>query len=212
MPQQQLDRAQVRARLQQMRRIAVPQRVRADPPGDPRAFGRSLNDALRRARFHRPIRAVVLRKQPDLGPPRPPVIAQHPQQLRRQLHHPVLVPLAQPHMNQHPRTVNVRRLQCQRFGDTQPRGVQCHQQRLVLEIMFHHIKQSPQFIARKHRRQPLGSPGAGQLLKLHILPQRDLVEKLQPATRDVVPAPAHTLVPHQMQQILPHLIGIQLLG
>jgi hypothetical protein len=157
------------------------------------------------------IRFAVLGEQPDPGPPRLPVVAQHDEQLRRQLHHPVLVPLAESDVNQHPGTVDVAGLERQRLGDAQPRGIQRHQQCLVLGVVVDHIKQPPQLIPREHRRQPPGGPGARQLLKPLIPSQRYLIEELQAAARDVVPAPAHVLVLHQMQQVLPHLLARQLL-
>ena len=149
MPQQHLNAAQIDTGFQQVRRIAVPQRVRADSPRDARTLGSTRNDPVCRPRFHRPIRIAVLRKQPDPGPPRPPlppVIAQHRQQVHRELDHPVLVPLATANVDEHAPAVDVTRHQMQRLADPQPRPIQRHHQRLVLGMMPHDLQQSPHLI------------------------------------------------------------------
>jgi hypothetical protein len=72
------------------------------------------------------------------------------------------------------------------------------------------VEQAPQFPGRKHRGQPPGPLGAGQLVKPLVAAQRHPVEKLQRAAGLVVEAPTDLALLHQVKQVLANLLAAEL--
>ena len=105
--------------------------------------------------LHRPAREWLARclslEQPGPWPVHTAVRAQRLQQYGRQDHLTVLVPLAVPHRDHHPVTVDVTHVKPHRFTDPEPATVQHHRDRPVLQVRDRLEQTSNLFPAQHHR-------------------------------------------------------------
>ena len=132
MPQQDLDGAQIGARLEQMSCKAVPQRMRRDLLGDSSAADGIVKDREDVVVADRVVR-VFSGKEPLLGFVVSPVLPQDLEQNGRQHDHSILLSFAMDR-NGHARRVDVVHSQVGRLGAPQARRVDGHQQGATFEV------------------------------------------------------------------------------
>ena len=108
------------------------QRVRRDPLGDPGRLRRGVDGAHQLAGRHR-VDRVLAREQPSLRPRRAPPVAQQFEQLRREHHIAVPLPLALLDPKRHALAVEVGHLQRHDLRHPQPSAVGDAERGLVLE-------------------------------------------------------------------------------
>ena len=121
MPEQELDRAEVGARFQEMDRKRMPERMGCDRLGQPCPPTRLVAGLLDRAPADRRVRPCP-REQPVRGLVHPPPRAQHLQQRRREHHVAILRALAVD-AEDHPLAIDGADGEPGRFGDPQARSV-----------------------------------------------------------------------------------------
>jgi len=121
MPEQELNRAEVGARVQEMDRTRMPERMRCDPRGQPCPPTRLVAGLLDRASADRGVRPCP-REQPVRGPVHSPPRAQHLQQ-RRRAHHVAILRARAVDAEDHPRAIDGADGEPGRVGDPQARGV-----------------------------------------------------------------------------------------
>ena len=132
-PEQALNRVDVDAGLEQVRREGMPQGVNPPGLGDPRALLGRLIGPLQRGRVHR-VRALRRRKQPRRGARLCPVPAQGLEQARREHRVAILAALALLDANGHPRRIDVGDAQVQDLGEPQARRVGRQDHRAMFRI------------------------------------------------------------------------------
>ena len=120
MPEQELNRAQVGPRLEEMDGKGMPQRMGRDRLGKARASGGDAAGAPDRVASDRLLRALA-GKEPVPGPVDLPPGAQDLEQLRREHHVAVLLPLALRDAERHPFAVDGGHGEAGGFGDAQAR-------------------------------------------------------------------------------------------
>lgn len=158
MPEQDLDRTEVSPGFQQMRREAVPQRVRMDAPVFETGAGRSLLTGrpehlggdwqLRRM-------PPVTGKEPVGGllPQAAPPGAQLIEQCRTQHDITVLASLAAAYVDDHPFAVDIGDLQPRHFGAPRAGGIESHQQNAMKRRLCR-IDQSSNLLLAEDLRKP----------------------------------------------------------
>ncbi len=114
MSEQELDGADIGARLQEVDRKSVPKRVRRDWLGDSGAPASCFACHLHSPPGHRVAR-MVAREQPFLRPRNPPIGAQAVQQFGRQHHVAVFLALALLHADDHAPAIDRGGLQVDRL-------------------------------------------------------------------------------------------------
>src|ERR1700730_4849333 len=136
MAQQNLNRADMRARFEEMRGEAVAQSVRVQIFLDARSLSGFLARIPNRFRVDRPITAMVAvaRKQPyaSLSSQPGPVLAELLEQLWTEQHIAIFAPLATLDVNHHAFAVHIADFQARQLGAPQSRGVEHHQQGVMV--------------------------------------------------------------------------------
>ena len=155
--QQQLNRAHVGPRFQQMRRVRVPQRVRGDAlvdPGLPCRQAHGLPDHLRGDR--RIGTPAVARPGKEIGPrPHPAVVlAQGREERGTERDLAIATALALFDAEHHPLAIDVAHFQLAGFAAAEPGTVQRQQERAVIEILGAG-NQALDFVGAEHDRQAM---------------------------------------------------------
>jgi len=136
--QQELNRAQVSARFQEMRRVRVPQRVRRHAFVDarlPRRESHRLPDHLRRDWGIGTPAVVRPRKEKGLRSHPPVVLPERGEERGTQRNLAIAATFALLDAQHHAVTIDVTDFQLARFAATQARPVERHQQCAVIEIL-----------------------------------------------------------------------------
>ena len=210
MPQTTLDVVQLHAGVDQISRIAVPQRVNASFFVD---AGLSLGvrvDQRERLARDSPVGAFP-RKQPHIGTLLEPVGPQLSQKRRRKRHIPILGSLALADADSHSSRIDVRDFQLRKLADAKARAVGSHQHRAVLFIA-NGCEKPHKLVAVENLRQLRRPLGAGNVkMRIGAL-QRDTIKKPDAVTRDIATRPAQLALHAQMQNVILHLPGADALG
>ena len=160
MPEQELNRAQVGARLEEMDREGMPERVWRNRLGELRASDGAPAGMLDRFRRDRLLRALA-GKEPVPGPVDLPPGAQDRQQLRREHHVAVLLPLTLLDAQHHPFAVDGGHREVDNLGDAEAGGV-ARGQDGVMSGGLDCVEKLRHLVAAEHDRQgPVASSARG---------------------------------------------------
>jgi hypothetical protein len=174
-PQQDLDEAQVRAVFHEVGREAVAEDVGSDPLADPGGLARKGDGALDGA-FVKGTARVTAGEEPVLGPVRAPVMPQRLQEEGREHDLALDVALGVSDDENAAGTVDVHKAQMQGLGDAEPRPVQRHRDRTLLEARELH-QEARDVGPAEHDGPALGPARIGQVRDHVLAPERDPVEE-----------------------------------
>src|SRR6516162_6856729 len=135
MAQQQLDRANVGARFQQMNCKCMPKRMRCDWFGNPANSMRLLARVPHRLPSDVTLDSIA-REEPLLGLVHWPPATQDLEQLWRKHDVAIFLPLALFDSNDHSLAVDIGHFQADSLGDAQPGSVANRQDRAMLEALY----------------------------------------------------------------------------
>ena len=156
MSEQHLNHANIDVLLEQMGGEAVPQGVRRHALGDARQARGGVHGAPKLAGGHR-VDRVLAGEEPRLRPRRPPPRAQQFEQLRREHHVPVPLPLALLDPQRHALTVNIGYLQVRDLGHPQACAVGDAERGFVLEAR-RGFEETRHFLLAQHDRRRFRRP------------------------------------------------------
>jgi hypothetical protein len=180
-PQQDLNNADIRTALQEMRGEAVPQRVHRDPLGQ---AGRGTSGSAGRVQ-HLDIERLTLvpaGKQPMLRTRQTPIGPQNAEPLGRQHDRAVLAALALLDPDNHPATVNIGDLEAHRLAGAQSRCVGGRQRSTRLQAR-RRLEKSYDLVGVQHHGQLMRLSSIGDPFWDRIEAQRDPIEEPQGADR-----------------------------
>jgi hypothetical protein len=203
-PEQALNRVDIDAGLEQVRRKGVTEPVDATRFGDPRAQLRRVVGALKRTGIHR-LPGLLRRKQPRARARPCPVPAKPFEQARRPYRVSVLAALALLHAYRHSCRINVGDPKVQDFVESQARCVGREEHRAMLRIRRVH-DHLLDFFAAQNRGEllPLARRRNGEGRAVAF--QRRVKEEPQPVRHHIAGAPGPLPLAQQVDQIRLHLL------
>ena len=210
MPQEPLDRVQVGAGLQEVRRKRMAQGVDAALLGDPRPPLGRVVELLGGGGVHGSF-APPGGEQPPGGPVLAPVGPQLLQEAGRQERVAILGPLALHHAETHPLGVDVLELEPHHLADSQARPVGRGQEGALLAV-GRALKQAPDFVLAQDDGEPLRLLRAWDREGGGRTAERGVVEEAEGVHRDTTGAPGEVLLSDHMDEIGLDLLGGELIG
>lgn len=204
--QQSLQRGQVRAALQQVGGVAVPQRVRADLLVDPRGVGGTFADALD-VRDAEVSARLAAGEEPEFGSVTSPVVAQTPEQDGGERHEAVLAALAPADEQGHPGGIDVGRPQAEDLADPQAGGVSGPEDREVARVADGG-EEAGDLVGTQDGGQGAGPLAEGDHLDDFGALQSDAKEKAQGADGLVEAAPGSLLL-EEVELVQADVLGVE---
>jgi hypothetical protein len=209
-PQEPLDRVQVGAGLQEVRRKRMAQGVDAALLGDPRPPLGRVVELLGGGGVHGSF-APPGGEQPPGGPVLAPVGPQLLQEAGRQERVAILGPLALHHAETHPLGVDVLELEPHHLADPQARPVGGGEEGALL-AGERALQQAPDFLRAQDDGEPLGLLRAWDREGGGRTAERGVGEKAEGVHGDVAGAPGEVLLSEHMDEIGLDLLGREAIG